>query len=70
MPRAELAYNHAKNANIGYILFQLNCKYYLEMLYKENVNFFFKLKTVVKLLIKLRELIIIGYENLSYTQKS
>ena len=35
---AKFAYNNIKNARTGYIPFELNCGYYLWMLYKEQVK--------------------------------
>ena len=61
---AEFAYNNAKNASFGYTLFELNCGYYFQMLYKEDVEPCSKFKLANKLLAKVRKLIIICYENL------
>ena len=38
LPMAEFHYNNAKNASIGHMLFELNCGYYLQMLYKKKVD--------------------------------
>lgn len=51
--------NYISTASIGYTLFELNCGYHLRMLYKNNVNFRFKLKLVEKLSAELRKLMII-----------
>lgn len=61
---AKFVYNNAKNANIGYISFELNCSYYLYILYKENLDFRSKSKSIDKLIAKLRDLIIVYRENL------
>ena len=53
LPKARLAYNHAKNTNIGYTLFELNCRYHLCILYKEDLNFCSKSKIAKKLFSKL-----------------
>ena len=66
---AKFAYNNSKNASNGYIPFKLNYKYYLQMSYKENIDFCFKFKSVDKLSAELKELIIVYRENLYYAQK-
>ena len=63
---AEFAYNNAKNASFGYILFKFNCGYYPWILYKKNVNPHFKSKSADKLLAELKELIIIYRKNFYY----
>ena len=40
----KFAYNNAKNINIGHIFFEFNCKYYLYIFYKENLNSYLKSK--------------------------
>ena len=35
---AKYAYNKAKNASTGHMLFELNCGYHFQMLYKEKVD--------------------------------
>ena len=49
--------------------FELNCRYYLQMLYKNNVNPRSKSKSADKLLAKLKELIIVCKKNLYHVQK-
>ena len=66
---AKFAYNNAKNASTGQTLFELNCKYYSWLSYKENISPYFKSKLADKLLAELRELMIICQENLYYAQK-
>ena len=34
---AEFAYNNAKNASIGHMLFELNCGYHPQMWYEEDI---------------------------------
>ena len=63
---AEFFYNNANNASSGYILFKLNFDYYFCILYKKNVDFYLKFKLINKLLIELRELIIIYKKNFYY----
>ena len=66
---AEFAYNNAKNASTGYTFFELNCNYYFQMSYKNDVNSCSKSKLADKLLAKLRELMIIYWKNLHHAQK-
>lgn len=47
-------YNNIKTANISYMLFKLNFKYYFYISNKKNVNLCSKLKVVIKLAEKLR----------------
>ena len=65
----EFVDNNAKNASFGYTPFKLNCGYYLQILYKDNINSHFKSKLADKLSAKLRKLRIICRENLYYTYK-
>ena len=66
---AEFAYNNAKNASTGHTPFELNCGYHPRMLYEEKVDSRSKFKSANKLSTKLRELIIVGRENLHYAQE-
>ena len=66
---AKFAYNNAKNASTGYTLFELNCGYYLQMLYKNDVNLCSKSKSADKLSAELRELIIVCRKNLHHAQE-
>ena len=38
LPMAEFAYNNAKNASTGYILFELNYGYYPRTFYKKDLD--------------------------------
>lgn len=49
--------------------FKPNCNYYFQLSYKKEVDPYFKLKIIDKLLIELKELIIIYYKNLYSIQK-
>ena len=69
LPMAKFAYNNAKNASTGHTLFELNCGYHPRMLYKEKVNFRFKLKLANKLSAELRKLMIVCQENLHHAQE-
>ena len=66
---AKFTYNNTKNASTSYILFKLNCSYYLRISYEEEVSSCSKFKSIDKLSAKLRELMIIYWENLHHTQK-
>ena len=63
---AEFAYNNSKNASTGHTSFELNCGYYPQMLYKEEVDPYCQFKSVDKLSEELRELIIVCHQNLYY----
>ena len=63
----KFAYNNAKNVSTGHILFELNCNYYLWMLYEKKIDICSKFKLVDKLSVELRELIIICQKNLYHT---
>ena len=54
---AEFAYNNAKSANSGYMFFELNCRYYLRVFYKENLDPHSPSKPVKELSSKLQSLI-------------
>ena len=64
LPRAEFAYNNAKDTSISHMPFELNCGYYSRMSYEEKVDFHSKFKSADKLSAELRELIIICQKNL------
>ena len=66
---AEFAYINAKYASTGHTPFELNYGYHPWMSYKEEVNPCSKSKLVDKLSAKLRELMIVCWENL-YTLKN
>ena len=55
--------------SIGHMPFKLNCDYYTQMFYKEDVDPRSKSKWADKLLTKVRELIIVCKENLHHAQK-
>lgn len=62
-------YNNAKNLNINYLIFELNCIYYSYISYQKNVNSCFEFKSAKKLLTKLKNLMIICQNYFHYTQK-
>ena len=51
---AKFAYNNAKNTSTGQMLFELNCRYYLYVFYKEDINFYSKFKSANKFSIELK----------------
>ena len=66
---AEFVYNNAKNASFGHTPFELNCGYYPQILYKDNINSRSKSKLADNLLAELRELMIICKKNLHHAQE-
>ena len=65
----EFAYNNTKNASSDHTSFGLNCSYHLRISYKKNVDFCSKFKSADKLLVELKELMIIYRKNFHYTQE-
>ena len=63
---SKFAYKNIKNANISYIPFEFNCRFYPQILFKENVNLHSKSCLANKLADKLKELIEICSQNLFY----
>ncbi len=61
---AKFAYNNAKNANTGHTLFELNCEYLSQVLFKKNINSGSKSCFTNKLAKKLRKLREIYCQNL------
>ena len=66
---AKFAHNNVKNAKMGYKFFELNFGYYLYVLYKKNLHFYFKFKAADELIEKLKNLIAICRKNLYLAQK-
>ena len=66
---AKFAYNNAKNASNGHLLFKLNCGYHPRISYKDDVDPRSKSKSADDLLAELRELMIVCRENLHHAQK-
>ena len=66
---AEFAYNNAKNASTGYILFKLNCGYHPWVSYKDDLDPHLKSKIVKKLSSELQNLMAICQQNLYYAQE-
>ncbi len=64
MPKAEFAYNNIKDANTGYIIFELNYKYHPRVFFGDETNSYSRSYSANKLGDKLRELIEICYQNL------
>ena len=59
LPMSKYIYNNAMNINTSYTPFELNYGYYFWILYKGEVNSYSWSKSTNKLLVELRELIII-----------
>ena len=66
---AKFAYNNAKNANIGYKPFELNCGYLPRVLYEEDIDSCSKSKLADELSAEPRELMIVCQENLHHAQE-
>ena len=62
----EFAYNNAKNASTGHMLFKLNCGYHLQVSYEEDVGPCSKSKLADELLKELQELMTICRKNLHH----
>ncbi len=60
---AEFVYN-AKNINTSRTLFKLNYSYYLQVLFKEDVDPYSRFRSTNKLADELKKLIEIYYQNL------
>ena len=69
LPIVEFVYNNSKNASMGHTPFKLNCGYHLRMLYKKEVDPWSQFMSADKLLVELRELMIVCQKNLQYTQE-
>ena len=69
LPMAKFAYNNAKNASTGYILFGLNCKYYPWVSYKKDLNLCSQSKTTVELFSKLWSLMADYQPNFQHAQE-
>ncbi len=69
LPIAKFAYNNAKNASIGYILFKLNYGYHPKVLFKKDVDSHSRSCSADKLAEELRELMEVYCQNLLYAQK-
>ena len=65
----EFAYNNAKNASTSHTSFELNCKYYLWVFYKEVLDSRSKSKTAEELSFELQNLMAVYKQNLYHTQK-
>ncbi len=66
---AKFAYNNVKNANTSYLSFELNCSFYSQAFYEEDVDSYSQLKSVDKLANELRELMVVYKENLQHAQE-
>ena len=60
----KFAYNNMKNASTGHIPFKLNYGFHPQASYKEDVDLYFRLKSVDKLATKFKKLMAIYRKNL------
>ena len=65
----EFAYNNFKNASTGHMPLKLNSGYPPRISYKKNVDARFQSMLVDKLSAKLRDLMIVCWENLYHAQE-
>ena len=66
---AEFAYNNAKNASTGHILFELNYAYHLRISFEENIDPRLRSYSANKLAEELKELMEVCCQNLLYVQE-
>lgn len=66
---AEFVYNNAKNVNIGYLPFELNCNYYPSIFFEDEINPYSKQQSINKPVKEMQELISICQQNLFHAQK-
>ena len=68
-PIAEFAYNNAKNASTGHILFELNYRYHPRVSYKEDLDLRSKSKTAEELSFELQNLMAVCQQNFYHAQE-
>lgn len=66
---AQFAYNNAKYTSTSYNRFELNYKYYSQILFEDKTNPQFKSRSANKLIKELKKLIDIYCQNLIYAQE-
>lgn len=66
---ADLTYKKAKNISINHILFKLNYIFHPWVLFKKNINLYYKSHIANNQVIKLMKEIQFCYKNLIYMQK-
>ena len=64
LPMAKFAYNNAKNASTGHTPFELNCEYYPQLSYEEDIDSCSKSKSTDELSAELQKLMTICQKNL------
>ncbi len=69
LPMAEFAYNNAKSASIGHILFELNCGYHPRVSFEEDVDPHLRSRSANELAEELRELMEGCCQNLLHAQE-
>lgn len=55
----KLAYNNTKNASIGYISFEFNCRYHRHIFFKKKTNSCYWSRFAHKLAQKLKDLMLV-----------
>ena len=65
----KFSFNNTKNTNIGHILFKFNCKFYLQVLFKEDIDLRLRSCSTSKLAKELKKQIEIYYQNLLHIWK-
>ncbi len=65
----DFAYNNAKNASTGHTLFELNCGYYPQAFYEEDLDLHSQSKSSNQLATELWVLMAVCRENLQHAQK-
>lgn len=61
---AEFTYNSTKSISVNYISFELNCVYHSKASYKKDFDTCSQSKSANKIVIELRDLIVINKTNL------
>ena len=66
---AKFTYNNAKNISNGHTPFELNCGYYLCVLFDKDTNLRYQSKSTDEISAKLEDLMTVCQKNLYHTQK-
>ena len=69
LPMDKFIYNHAKNANTGHTFFELNCGYYSQVSFENDVNLCSRSCFASKLAKELKKLMNICQQKLFYAQE-
>lgn len=60
----DFTYNNAKNASTSHTLFELNYRYHSRVLFKDDIDPYSRSRSANKLVMEVRELMEICYQNL------